>query len=407
MARDRSRDRSNRKRSRSRSRSRDRRRSRSRERRGWADPDPNSAVAQMQALAAAQAQAQLQRQMLAQQQALLGGGVTAVAAPAAMVAAAQSAMGSAAVAAAAGAGSVEARKSREIYIGNLAIGTVTIEMLTELFNAALAGMVPDPVTNPPVLTVKMDNTGRFAFVEFRTEELATTAMTLDKTELCGRQMNIGRPKGYVPGTSAATGAANDTMAAAQQVAAALMGGVTAVVLLEGLLDAAAIRSSDERQEVSEMVYEESVRCGKVLGIAVPVPGEDVAEGEPCRVYVKFAASAEAAKCKQMMDGRLFDDNKVKASHVTEVDYNRAAAGEWITPAPLPAVSALGSMPGMAGMPNLGAGLMPGLAGLPGFAGLQGLAGMTAPLAVPAMAGSIPGLGGAAGLNPLLGFPPPP
>jgi splicing factor U2AF subunit len=112
----------------------------------------------MQALAAAQAQAQLQRQMLAQQQALLGGGVSAVAAPAAMVAAAQ--MGSAAVAATAGnANDSQARKSREIYIGNLAIGTVTIEMLTELFNAALAGMVPDPVTNPPVNTVKMDNTG--------------------------------------------------------------------------------------------------------------------------------------------------------------------------------------------------------------------------------------------------------
>lgn len=27
-------------------------------------------------------------------------------------------------------------------------------------------------------------------------------MTLDKTELLGRPMNIGRPKGYVPGTSA-------------------------------------------------------------------------------------------------------------------------------------------------------------------------------------------------------------
>lgn len=44
-------------------------------------------------------------------------------------------------------------------------------------------------------------TGRFAFVELRTEELATTAMTMDKTELLGRPMNIGRPKGYVPGTS--------------------------------------------------------------------------------------------------------------------------------------------------------------------------------------------------------------
>lgn len=118
--------------------------------------------AQMQALAAAQAQAQLQRQMLAQQQALLGGGVAAVAAPAAMVAAAQ--IGSAAVAATGGgANDSQARKSREIYIGNLAIGTVTIEMLTELFNAALAGMVPDPVTNPPVCTVKMDTTGVHLF----------------------------------------------------------------------------------------------------------------------------------------------------------------------------------------------------------------------------------------------------
>ena len=48
----------------------------------------------------------------------------------------------------------------------------------------------------------MSVAGRFAFVELRTEELATTAMQLDKTELLGRPMNIGRPKGYVPGTSA-------------------------------------------------------------------------------------------------------------------------------------------------------------------------------------------------------------
>jgi hypothetical protein len=46
-------------------------------------------------------------------------------------------------------------------------------------------------------------------VELRTEELATTAMSLDKTELLGRSMNIGRPKGYVPGTSA-PGVAQDS-----------------------------------------------------------------------------------------------------------------------------------------------------------------------------------------------------
>lgn len=53
-----------------------------------------------------------------------------------------------------------------------------------------------------------------------------------------------------PCSAPGAGAAADTLAAAQQVAAALLGGVTNVVLLEGLLDAAAIRSSDERQEVS-------------------------------------------------------------------------------------------------------------------------------------------------------------
>lgn len=59
-----------------------------------------------------------------------------------------------------------------------------------------------------------------------------------------------------------------------------------------------------------MVYEESVRCGKVLGIAVPVPPPDVADAESSRVYIKFSTSAEAGKCKEMMDGRLFDDKKV-------------------------------------------------------------------------------------------------
>jgi len=235
----------------------------------------------------------------------------------------------------------QARKSREIYIGNLCIGTVTPEMLRELFNAALAGLVPDPINEPPVIEVKMDNTGRYSFVELRTEELATTAMTLDKTELCGRQMNIGRPKGYVPGSGAPT-VADNKLGLAQQLAAKLAGGVTNVILLEGMLDAAAIRNEEERREVSEMVYEESVRCGKVLGIAVPIPPETVSSGDSCRAYIKFNVSAEATKCKEMMDGRMFDENKVKATYATEAEYNRAAAGEWIVEDAIAAM--LGGLP---------------------------------------------------------------
>jgi hypothetical protein len=39
-------------------------------------------------------------------------------------------------------------------------GTVTPEILRELFNAVLANMVPDPISQPPVMEVKPDPTGR-------------------------------------------------------------------------------------------------------------------------------------------------------------------------------------------------------------------------------------------------------
>lgn len=113
---------------------------------------------QMQALAAAQAQAQLQRQMLAQQQALIAA-VPVVQAPPAAALVAAAAAGGATLATGTAVDTTVARKSREIYIGNLSIGQVSPEMLTEFFNAALAGMVPDPATEPPVINVKMDATG--------------------------------------------------------------------------------------------------------------------------------------------------------------------------------------------------------------------------------------------------------
>jgi hypothetical protein len=40
-------------------------------------------------------------------------------------------------------------------------------------------MSPNPVAQPPVENVNMDTTGRFAFVEFHSEEMATAAPGLD------------------------------------------------------------------------------------------------------------------------------------------------------------------------------------------------------------------------------------
>jgi len=99
------------------------------------------------------------------------------------------------------------KKQREVYIRNLTCGVVSAHILTELVNGALGPLLPDALTNPPVVSVSMDNEGKFAFVEMRTEELATAALHLDKVELCGRTINVGRPKGYVdPAFSSMSGA---------------------------------------------------------------------------------------------------------------------------------------------------------------------------------------------------------
>ena len=89
--------------------------------------------------------------------------------------------------------------------------------------------------------------GRFGFVETRTEELATSAMALDKVDLCGRQINVGRPKGYVEPPGGPAPAAK--LGAAQLFAASLANQPTRVLLLENMLKARQLLDDAERTDV--------------------------------------------------------------------------------------------------------------------------------------------------------------
>ena len=97
---------------------------------------------------------------------------------------------------------VEAKKRREVYVGNLAVGVVTGAHVRELFDAVLARLFPDSAASggAPVLNVNVDASGMFCFVELRSEALANAATHLDKTDLAGRPMNVGRPRGYAEPT---------------------------------------------------------------------------------------------------------------------------------------------------------------------------------------------------------------
>jgi splicing factor U2AF subunit len=238
-----------------------------------------------------------------------------------------------AAAAAALAPSAANKRAREIYIGNLPQGIIGSTEIRELFNLALANFVPDPVTNPPVVEVKMDPTGRYAFVELRTFDLTHHILQLDKVEVAGKPLKIGRPKGYEE--EVVKMEQMQKLAQAQSFAAQLSGGPTNVILMVNLMPARAMLNPQDRRELFDDVFAEAVKIGPVAGVAVPVPAseEDVDEDEPCRVYIKYHTISDAKKCKEAMDGRLFDERTVNASFSNEIDYNRAHLGEWIMEVP--------------------------------------------------------------------------
>jgi hypothetical protein len=118
-------------------------------------------------------------------------------------------------------------------------------------------------------------------------------------------------------------------------------------------------------------------------------------GEPVRVLVYLPRAHKLCAYCHL---------QVKCTHVTEADYTRAAAGEWIRPGqapPMPAVmQPYSGFPGMASIPGLPA---PGLGLVPGLPG-------QAPLSIPSLTSTGLQAGGGLGLlGPGFGtaFPPPP
>ena len=78
------------------------------------------------------------------------------------------------------------------------VGAVTAQMIKELFAVPLATIPGHDPAIPPVREARCDPSGKFAFVEFSTEALAATALQLfNGMELCGRDMKLARPSGYV------------------------------------------------------------------------------------------------------------------------------------------------------------------------------------------------------------------
>lgn len=229
------------------------------------------------------------------------------------------------------------KKTRELYVGNLAIGMVTDQMLREFFNTALAGLSAEAANGPVVINVWMASDCKYSFVEFRTPELATTAIGLDKVELCGREIHVGRPSGYVPPAGEAGAGQMGGMGGMAAMGGMMgMGGgmpgmmgmpgmlgmaagppATKVLVLENMLSIEEL-ATDEYDEIVSDIKDECSNYGPIEELIIPKPSTDGSTVPGVgKAYIKFADEASSKKASDALTGRTFDGKKVACNYLSE------------------------------------------------------------------------------------------
>ncbi|GAA94557.1 uncharacterized protein L969DRAFT_421039 [Mixia osmundae IAM 14324] len=103
-----------------------------------------------------------------------------------------------------------ARQQRRLYVGNI-MPTADEQNVTEFFNAkmrenglSLDDKKVDVQTADPVVSVQVNHEKSYAFVEFRSPEEASSAMSFDGIVFQDQQLKIRRPKDYTGDESGGT-----------------------------------------------------------------------------------------------------------------------------------------------------------------------------------------------------------
>jgi len=89
------------------------------------------------------------------------------------------------------------RQSRRLYVGNIPFGVTEPEM-KDFFNRQMQKQRMTTQPGEPINQVQINQEKNFAFLEFRSVEETTNALTFDGISLNGQALKLKRPKDYAP-----------------------------------------------------------------------------------------------------------------------------------------------------------------------------------------------------------------
>jgi len=230
------------------------------------------------------------------------------------------------------------RKARELYVGNLTMGCVTSQMLIDLFTAPLSNLQGLEGDGSPVSEAKVDHSGKFAFVLFRNNQLATIALSLfNKMEYYGRPLLCDRPQGYsadmsqeIPASLLASlpamgggapppppAAVAKLVAAATSESSSNIPQPTRALCLENLLTEAMMSDPQELKECVDDITAECSSFGNLISCLVPTNSnlQGFSPADVGKCFVRYEHVSSAVKARAELNGRSFDGNTVRANFI--------------------------------------------------------------------------------------------
>ncbi|MCO5551108.1 hypothetical protein L7F22_004605 [Adiantum nelumboides] len=99
---------------------------------------------------------------------------------------------------------------------------------------------------------------------------------------------------------------------------------TKVVCLSQIVDIEELKEDDVYEEIYDDMKEECGKYGKLENVVIPRPGSGVdnAAAGVGKVFLEYSDVKEAAKAKEVLNGRKFGGNTVQAVYFSEAKFSR-------------------------------------------------------------------------------------
>lgn len=215
----------------------------------------------------------------------------------------------------------EEKLHRELFIGNTT-PEMTADMLTDFIGKALQQVGLTSAPGNPINTCRVS--GKFAFVELRSQEEAANALNLNNIPYLGAVLRVGRPSKYT-GPQTPHGNWEDILAkfmSGELIMNGANGAATAtatttatpitptsnVVELTNMLSEEDLQSDNDYEEITEDTKDECGQFGALKSVVIPRTGPG-----KTKIFLEYVSKNDAAKAIQGLAGRTFDGKSVEAT----------------------------------------------------------------------------------------------